>query len=313
MQTKPLGTSVLRSSRLIYGCMRIVGTWNPDEIDSERKDKARRAIIAAWESGYTHFDHADIYCHGACERVFGEVIRDIPNMREQILITTKCGIRFAGDPDEDSPKRYDFSCEHIIRSCEGSLERLGIDTIDVYLLHRPDVLMEPAEVADAFDKLRTAGKVREFGVSNFTPSQIDTLRSALPMELVCHQVQIHPGRLAPFTDDTLDQGLRQKITPTAWSPVAGGMFAESGTVPEQHPQRQQMLELVNEIDQIATEVGVDRSTVTLAWLLRHPSGILPIIGTTKPDRIAAAAQADQLELDREQWYRVYAAAGGPLP
>ncbi len=313
MQTKPLGASVLRSSRLIYGCMRIVGTWNPDKIDSERKDKARRAIIAAWESGYTHFDHADIYCHGACERVFGEVIRDIPNMRERILITTKCGIRFAGDPDEDSPKRYDFSCEHIIRSCEGSLERLGIDTIDVYLLHRPDVLMQPAEVADAFDKLRTAGKVREFGVSNFTPSQIDTLQSALPMELVCHQVQIHPGRLAPFTDGTLDQGLRRKITPTAWSPVAGGMFAESGTVPEQHPQRQQMLELVNEIDQIATEVGVDRSTVTLAWLLRHPSGILPIIGTTKPDRIAAAAQADQLELDREQWYRVYAAAGGPLP
>ena len=314
MQTQPLGNSPLRPTRLAYGCWRLVSTMKPAEVTPERQAEGRLALIAAFEAGYTLFDHADVYCRGVCETVHGDVLRDVRGMRERILIATKCGIRFAGEPDPDSPQRYDFSADHIVRSCEASLGRLGVETIDLYQLHRPDVLMDPAEVAGAFEKLRTAGKVREFGVSNFAPSQVAALQSACPMQLVVNQVEIHPGRLDCFTDGTLDQCLSQEMTPLAWSPLGRGTFAAGGTPAADDPRRAGLLKLTEVLDATAALYGVSRTVITLAWLMKHPSRILPIVGTIRPERIREAVKADGIQISREEWYRIYVAARmEPLP
>jgi predicted oxidoreductase len=314
MQTQPLGTSPLRPTRLAYGCWRLVSTMHPAEVTPERMAEGCRALIAAYEAGYTLFDHADIYCRGVCESVHGQVLRDVRGMRDRILIATKCGIRFEGEPRADAPKRYDSSAEHITKSCEGSLKRLGVDTIDLYQIHRPDVLMNPAEVAGAFDKLKAQGKVREFGVSNFTPGQVASLQSACPMQLVVNQVEIHPGRLDCFSDGTLDQCLVQEMTPLAWSPLGRGTFATGGAPAADDPRREGLLKLNEILDATAALYGVSRTVLTLAWLMKHPSRIVPIVGTIRPERIRDAALAAEIQISREEWYRIYIAARmEPLP
>jgi len=310
MKTQPIGNSDLVSSRLSYGCMRITGTWNPREVTKEREEAGIAACIAAYEAGYTLFDHADIYAAGESERVFGLLLKRMPAMRGKIIIATKCGIRFGGDPTPTSPHRYDFSAEHILASCDKSLKRLGTDMIDIYQLHRPDPLMNPAEVAAAFETLHKAGKVRYFGVSNFMPSFVSCLQAYLPAPLVVNQVEIHLGRLEPFTDGTLDQCIEKRMTPLSWSPVAGGWLAEGGTVRDGDPRHH----LLSVLDATAKEHGVSRTAISLAWLLKHPSGIIPIVGSTQPDRIRDAAKADDVELTRDQWYRILVAARQkPLP
>lgn len=309
MKTAPIGRSDLHATRLIYGCMRTVGTWNPAEITAERKAGAFAALDAALDAGYTHFDHADIYCKGGCEAVFGEWLKAKRVDRSSLVITTKCGIRWAGDPTPDATHRYDFSKSHILWSCEQSLKRLGIETIDVYLLHRPDVLMDPPEIAEAFAQLKRQGKVRYFGVSNFTIPQLEDLQSALEEPLVCNQIEAHPGRLSPIEDGTLNTLRRLSVTPTAWSPVAGGKFGDGPLADDADTRRIQ-----DALDAEAKTHGVTRTVITLAWLMRHPSGIQPIIGTIKPDRIRDAVAADTVDLSREAWYRIYLAARGkPLP
>ena len=232
MDIQTLGTSALSVSRLAYGCMRISGTWNPDHLTDELKTRGKEALYAAYEAGYTLFDHADIYGRGTCESIHGELLKESPDLRDQTVIATKCGIRFHGDPNPDSPHRFDFSADYIVQSCEQSLKRLGVDSIDLYQLHRPDFLMNPAEVAEAFAKLHKAGKVQVFGVSNFSPSQLNLLQTAMADPLVVNQVEIHLGRLACFEDGTLDQCLQHRITPLAWSPLGGGWLGEGGTAPE---------------------------------------------------------------------------------
>jgi predicted oxidoreductase len=314
MKSQSLGQSSLTSSRLSYGTMRIVHTWEPKDVTPERVEQGKRSCIAAYEAGYTLFDSADIYCRGECERVLGLAIKDVAGMRDRILVATKCGIRFPGEPKADSPHRFDFSAEHILRSCEGSLKRLGLETIDLYQLHRPDALMNPAEVAGAFEQLKKQGKVREFGVSNFSPSQLTALQSACPMPLIVNQVEIHLLRLAPFNDGTLDQCLAEKITPLSWSPVAGGVLADGGKVDPKHPKAEGLRKLLETLDAVAAKYGVGRTVITLAWLLKHPAGIIPIVGSTNPAHIAAAVKADAINLDREDWYRIYVAARmQPLP
>src|SRR4051794_3525343 len=218
MKTQSLGNSSLRTTRLAYGNMRSAGTWTPAEVTPEKFEAGVRAHVAAFEAGYTLFDTADIYCRGVCEKILGETLRRVKGMRERIIIATKCGIRFPGDPDPGSPHRYDFSAEHIRRSCEASLMRVGVQTIDLYHLHRPDVLMNPHEVAEVFVQLKQEGKVREFAVSNFLPSTLTALQAALPFPLSVNQVEIHLARLECFYDGTLDQCLERNITPLSWSP-----------------------------------------------------------------------------------------------
>lgn len=309
MKVVRLGRSDLLASRLCFGCWRIAGTWNPAEVTSASEAVGRKAVQAAVEAGFTWFDLADIYCQGESERIFGAALREMAGVRERVLIATKCGIRRPDDPP-GAPYRYDFSREYIVRSCEGSLRRLGVEVIDLYQLHRPDYLMDPDEVASAFESLRSSGKVREFGVSNFAPSQVTALQRACSRPLVVNQVEISLARLAPFTDGTLDQCLAEKLVPMAWSPLGGGALGDGATrvLPSQQGYRTEPVLAV--LDAIAGELGIGRSAVALAWLLRHPAGIVPIVGSTRPERIREAATADAVSMTREQWYRLLTAARG---
>lgn len=310
MRMQALGKSTLVSSRLAYGCMRIHGWMERDRLSPEQEAAGRAAVLTAFEAGYTHFDHADIYGNGVCEEIFGRVLRDVPGLRERILIGSKCAIRWKGDPVESAPHRYDFSKQHILASCEASLRRLGTDRIDLYMLHRPDYLAEPHEIADAFTTLKEQGKVLEFGVSNFRPSLLAAVQHACPMPLVVNQIEIHPGHLDPFEDGTLDQCLERHVTPLSWSPLAGGLFGDGGQVAPNHPRAEGLRALLELLDAKAREHGVSRTVLTLAWLLKHPAGIIPIIGTVNPGRIQDAVRADSLELSREDWYSILVAARG---
>lgn len=304
MQSIQIGSSPLKTSRLAYGC------WRISETEEQGRTLGRAAVLAAFEAGYTLFDHADIYCGGRAESAFGAVLREAPEMRRSILIASKCGIRLPGDPTPAAPFRYDFSASHIIGLCEQSLQRLGVETIDIYQLHRPDWLMDPTEVAVAFAKLNQAGKVREFGVSNFRPSQLALLKQACARPLIVHQVEISLANLSCFNDGTLDQCLAEKIIPLAWSPLGGGLLGggASRLLPSQEAYRPERI--VETLDAIARERTASRAAVALAWLMKHPSGIVPIVGSTKPAHIHEAAQADRLELSREEWYRLLEAARG---
>jgi predicted oxidoreductase len=302
MKSISLGTSSLSSSRLAYGCWRIAG--------GAGEPVGRNAVLAAYEAGYTLFDHADIYCDGEGEKSFGRTLQEVPAMRDRVLIVTKCGICKPGQPSPDSPYRYDFSSDHILRSCEGSLRRLGIETIDVFLLHRPDYLMDPAEVAHAFSQLNQQGKVREFGVSNFRPAQFTTLQKACSMPLIINQVEISLANLSCFEDGTLDQCLAERITPMAWSPLAGGKLADGPRqiLPSQEAYQTDAVRAA--LDEMAKSRGASRTSVAIAWLLRHPARIIPVIGSTNPLSIREAARADEIDLSRDEWYRLLRAARG---
>lgn len=304
----------MTSSRLAYGCWRVAGTWNPAEVTPESRAAGKRAIIAAYEAGYTLFDNADIYCRGEAEKILGDALKEVSGMREKVVIATKCGIR-PGDPNNSAiPQRYDFSAEHIVDSCNGSLKRLRVDCVDILMLHRPDYLADPHEIARAFDELRRAGKVRYFGISNFRPTLVTALQVACPMPLIVQQVEISLAKLDAFTDGTLDQCLIERITPMAWSPLAAGLIGEGASrlLPSQEIYRPE--KFLPALDAVAKQRGTSRIAVALAWLLKHPSKILPVIGTTNPQRIRDAAKATEFELSREEWYQLLTAARGePVP
>ncbi len=302
MEIVTLGNSSLRVSRLAYGC------WRLGAAPASRADD-KRAVIAAFETGYTLFDHADIYALGEAEKIFGEVLRENPGMRGRVTIVTKAGVRRPDDPP-GSPYHYNLSGEHLVRCCEGSLQRLGVETIDLFLLHRADWLTDPADVARAFGQLKQSGKVRFFGVSNCRPSLVRTLQAACPMPLVTQQVEISLGQLAAFEDGTLDQCLELKMTPMAWSPLGGGQFADGAKRLLKFQEGYRTEPVVPLLDEIARLRGVTRSAVALAWLLKHPSGIVPIVGSTQPQRIRDAARATEITLSREEWYRLLTAARG---
>ena len=305
MQTINLGSSDLESSRLVYGCMRIAGSGSQDDID-----KGRRALRAAVDAGYTQFDHADIYGNGLCETVFGDFLRDNPGIRERIIVTTKCGIRLAGDPDADAPGRYDFSARHITTSVEGSLRRLGIERIDLLLLHRPDYLFRAHEVAVTLEALKASGAVANFGVSNFTPSQVDLLQSAAGDALLVNQVEINLHNISALTDGTLDQCQRLGMTPQAWCPLGGVAYPAWGNTLSEQDERRIRAELGRQAEKYETEDWI----VALAWLLKHPAGISPVIGSTTPGRIEAAKRALDLKYGRVDWYRLLEARNGaPVP
>lgn len=304
MKTTHIGNTGMISTRMAYGCMGIAYGWEPAKVTADDHKKGRKAVISAWEAGYRLFDHADIYCAGMCETIFGEALKDVPEMRRDILVATKCGILFGGNPSPDSPGRYDFSAPHIIKSCEASLQRLGIGVIDIFYLHRPDILMDPEEVLGAFSALHKQGKVRAFAVSNFLPTTVTALQNRLPWPLAANQVEIHPGRLDCFVDGTLDQCLAAGMSPMAWSPLGGGRYA-SGEGKDEKDRN-----LIAVLDATAKKYGVSRGVLTLAWLMRHPSGIIPLVGSANPKNITEMAKADNVDVEREDWYRIYVAARG---
>jgi len=312
----------LSVSRIAYGCMKIGGSWGPAPLTQADKDAAVKAVAAAYEQGITLFDHADIYTRGKSEEAFADVWPIIP--REKIFVQSKCGIRFEGDPYSRAPHRFDFSYEHIVASVEGSLRRLRTDYLDILLLHRPDALVEPEEVARAFGDLATAGKVRYFGVSNHTAAQMALLRIHIDQPIVINQVQLSllhhylisegvvaniAGKPSAMATTTLDFCRAHGILVQAWGPVAGGQVLNPPADAAPHVKATAAL-----VAQMAQEKGTTPEAIALAWLLRHPAGIQPIIGTTKPERIVASCQADDVILTREEWYALFTAGRGePLP
>ena len=301
MQTLTLGTSTLTCTRLAYGCWRLAGSEG-----GSRHDDAIgiAAVRAAYDAGYTLFDNADIYGRGECERIFGKAMRDTPGMRQRIVLATKCGIC---PPWDGRTHCYDSSSAYIIASVEGSLKRIGTDSVDLLMIHRPDFLGDPADIAAAFAQLRAQGKVREFGVSNFRPSQFTALQKHCPMPLIANQVEVNLAALACLDDGTLDQCLAERITPMAWSPLAKGILLAAAQ--DERTQKLQSL-----LAKLAAEKSATPAAIALAWLLRHPSRMQPIIGSVKPERIREAIRADAIELTRGEWYELLTAARGtPLP
>jgi predicted oxidoreductase len=308
MLSRPLGRSPLHVSALAYGGWRLAGSEGSPAATSN--EPGIRALHAAVEAGFTFFDFADIYAGGRCETIFGEALRASPGLRNRLIIATKCGIRRPGDNHPDAPYRYDFSRSYLLQSVEGSLQRMGLTEIDLLMLHRPDYLMDPAEVAGVFIDLRQSGKVREFGVSNFRPSQVVALQQACPFPLVVNQVEISLFKPDTLEDGTLDQCLERGLTPMAWSPLARGALVQPPSE-EPDPRRRAVLTC---LQQMAQAKGVTPAGLALAWLLKHPAGIIPIVGSANPQRIAEQAEAGSIPLSREEWYQLREAAhGGRLP
>lgn len=295
----------LEVAEISLGCMRIADL-SPQEADVH--------IHSALEAGIDFFDHADIYAAGKAEEVFGDVLAASPGMRDQLMIQTKCGIR---------PGFFDFSKEHIVNSVENSLKRLKTDYVDVLLLHRPDTLMEPEEVAEAFDLLESKGLVKHFGVSNLNPLQIELLKKNVKQPLLFNQLQ-----LSIMVSGMIDSGFNVNMTNSGsvvhdggileysrlhdmtiqpWSPFQYGFFEGVFLGNEKFP------ELNEVINRLAADKGVADTAIAIAWLLRHPAKMQPIVGTTNTKRLLDIAKASDITLSREEWYEIYRAAGNVLP
>jgi len=312
MNTYRIANTDLTVSRLSYGCMRL---GRP-----EAAGAAGALLAAALEQGITLFDHADIYARGNSETVFGEALRQIPGARDKIVLQSKCGIRPANTPNPGDPGRYDFSYDHILRTVEGSLTRLQTDRLDLLLLHRPDALVEPEEVARAFSELHAAGKVRYFGVSNHSPAQIELLKRYVAQPLVANQLEVNlihnymieegilinqPAARFAASSGLLDYCRLNDILIQAWSPVAGGQLIDP-----KPDASERVRAAAQRVAELAAAHNTTREAIALAWLLRHPAGIQPIIGTTNVDRLLASCQADAVSLTREEWYSLLIAARG---
>jgi predicted oxidoreductase len=305
MRTINLGSSSLEVPVVAIGCMRI---------NSLEKPKAERFVQTALEAGANFFDHADIYGGGTCEEMFADAIHMNADIREKIILQSKCGIRKG---------MFDFSKEYILESVDGILKRLNTEYLDVLLLHRPDALVEPEEVAEAFDILENSGKVRHFGVSNQNPMQIQLLKKFVKQPLVANQLQlsitnanmISNGINVNMENDSainrdgsvLDFCRLHDITIQPWSPFQYGFFEGVFLGNEKFP------ELNQQIDEIAAKYEVSNTTIATAWLLRHPANMQPVIGTMNIDRLTDCVKASEIHLTREEWYQIYRAAGNILP
>lgn len=292
-------------AQVALGCMRIAGMT-----DAEADTYLNRAL----ELGYNFFDHADIYGDGRCEQVFGAALARNKGLREKLLIQTKCGIRNG---------RYDFSKEHILESVDGSLQRLGVEYVDVLLLHRPDLLMEPEEVAAAFDTLERSGKVRYFGVSNHSPAQIELLKRAVKQPLLFNQMQLSVVNAAMISSGAnvnlankdgvnYDGYLRDycrlnNITVQPWSPLQHGFISGPFLGNEAFASLNQV------IGQMAEKYGITDTGLAIAWLLRLPDQMQPIVGSVNLKRLEEIAAASTVTLSAEDWYQIYLAAGYTLP
>jgi predicted oxidoreductase len=300
--------------------MTLGGSWDRAPLSSAERSRAAHIIATAIEQGITLFDHADIYTYGKSEAVFGEVLQQRPGIRDHLVIQSKCGIRFQDDPQSGDPPRYDFSYHHILRAVEGSLRRLHTSHLDVLLLHRPDALVEPEEVAKAFAELQRSGKVRYFGVSNHTAAQIALLQKHLDQPLVINQVELNLLHAHLITDGiganqggdqytaaagTLDFCRLHNVMIQAWAPVAGGTLIDPPPGVEERVRK-----TAERVAKLANDKNTSREAIVLAWLLRHPARIQPIIGTTNPERLVASCLADRLELSREDWYALLVTARG---
>ena len=305
MRSIDIGKTGLQGSALLLGMMRIV------DLSRQQVDTL---VQTALDAGIDFFDHADVYANGFSETKFGELLQERPSLRSKILIQSKCGIR---------PGMFDWSKDHILNSVDDILDRLKTDYLDILLLHRPDALMEPEEVACAFDRLAASGKVREFGVSNCNPGQISLLEKFLGRRIIVNQLQFS----AAFTS-MIDSGINvnmhidksinrdggildfcrlHDITIQAWSPLQYG-FIEGNFL--NSPKYEKLNEVLN---RQAQEKNVTPGAIAIAWILRHPAKMQTVLGTTKPTRVMELSKAANVEMSRQEWYEIYLAAGNTLP
>ena len=298
----PLGNSGLEVAPLGWGMWRFAGA-DPDT--------AQRRIEAALDIGCTLFDTADIYGYstpdgfGGAERLLGRVLRATPALRAHMVLATKAGIF--------PPLPYDSSAAYLVQACESSLQRLGIDCIDLWQIHRPDLLTHPAEVAGALDRLRQSGKIPAAGVSNYSAAQLDALCQHMPFPLASIQPEFSALAIEPLTDGVLDAAMRRGLAVLAWSPLGQGRLgAEADAAGAAAGDRAVAVRAV--LDRIAARASVPRTAVAYAWIMAHPARPIPLIGSQNPDRIRAAAAAYSVNMRREEWYQVLEAARGePLP
>ena len=307
MRTMKLGRSSLEVPVIGMGCMRLGGL---------SVKEAAEYIDTCMEAGLNFFDHADIYGGGKCEEVFSEALESRAYKREDMIIQSKCGIR-------TDIGIYDFSKEYIISSVDGILNRLKTEYLDVLLLHRPDALAEPEEIAEAFDLLESSGKVRYFGVSNHKPMQIELMKRYLKQDIIVNQLQTSITNATiisnginvntagdPAVDrdgSVLDYCRLNDITIQNWSPLQYGFFEGTFLGNEKFGK------LNEKLIQIAGKYDITDTAVAIAWLLRHPAGMQPIVGTVNKKRIADISRAADVRLSREEWYDIYKAAGNTLP
>ncbi len=306
MKTISLGTSTLSVPSVAVGCMRIKSLSSAD---------AEAFVKGAMDAGANFFDHADVYGDGVCEEIFARAVGMNQGIREKIILQSKCGIVRG--------RMFDFSREHILASVDGSLKRLKTDYLDVLLLHRPDALVEPEEVAAAFDALHAGGKVRHFGVSNQNPMQIKLLKKSVRQPIVANQLQLsagfgnmiakglHVNMLDEAAVDRdgyiLDFCRLHDITIQTWSPFQYGYFEGVFLDNPKFP------ELNAKLGELAAKYGVTPSGVAVAWLLRHPANFQVVTGTTKTARLLECVRGSDIRLTKEEWYAVYLAAGNTLP
>lgn len=295
----------ISASAVALGCMRMAKLDNT---------QVNAIIDCALENGINFFDHADIYGQGNSERLFGEYLKSHPGAREKMFIQTKCAIHDG---------QYDFSKEHILRSVEGSLSRLGVDYVDFLLLHRPDTLMEPDEVAEAFDALASSGKVRNFGVSNHNPMQIELLKTAVKQPITVNQLQFSVTEAGMVTSgmnanmknaesvmhdgSVLEYSRIKNITIQTWSPFQFGFFKGNFVDNEDYPK------LNEKLAEIGEKYGLTKTGVAAAWIMRHPAGMQLIAGTMNPEHLREICKASDVTLSRAEWYEIYRAAGHCLP
>lgn len=305
MKQIKLGGSTLHVPAIVVGCMRM---------DELKAAEAETFVQTALDLGANFFDHADIYGGGECERIFARAAKLNDDRREKVFLQSKCGIRKG---------LFDFSKEHILKSVDGILERLDTDYLDMLLVHRPDALMEPEEVAEAFDHLLNTGKVRRFGVSNQSPMQMALLQKFMSQKILANQLQLsitNSGMIrsginvnmenASSLDhdgEVLNYCRLNDVTIQAWSPFQYGMFEGVFLGNPKFP------ELNQKIDEIAARYGVSNTTITTAWILRHPANMQMISGTMSTSRLKQICQACDITLTREEWYDIYRAAGNELP
>ncbi len=305
MKRLTLGNSHLETSEISLGCMRIA---------NQTGDQAATLIQAALDHEIDYFDHADIYGDGRSEQIFAEAIGMTPQVREKIILQSKCGIRKGF---------FDFSKEHILTSVDQSLKNLQTEYLDVLLLHRPDTLVEPEEVAETFALLKESGKVRHFGVSNQKPMMIELLKKYLQTDIIINQLQFsitNTGMIDSglnvnmknassinHDSDVLEYCRLHDITIQAWSPFQFGFFGGAFLDSDQFPQ------LNEKVNELADKYDVTNSAIAIAWILRHPAKIQPIVGTTNSERLKAICAASSITLTRPEWYQIYTAAGNVLP
>jgi len=280
MNSQPLHPKGPSFSRII------TGVWRWHTLSTETVE---RLIHTSLDEGITTFDHADIYGDHSCEELFGNALKKDASLRDKIQLVSKCGIKFSSAKRPATwVKHYDTSEEHITWSVENSLKMLHTDHLDLLLIHRPDPLLDPHEVSETFVKLKAAGKVLHFGVSNFTPSQFEMLQHFLPFPLVTNQIEISLSRIDPLFNGDLDLMLKHGASAMAWSPLGGGKL---------HFEERVWFAK-------AAKYNASYSQLALAWLLKHPSHIFPILGTTKPERITEAAKSVDINLDRQDWFEM---------